>query len=364
MLAGAADNMGTEEMRMIIGRLRRAGFVLVFLWISACAAVGVVATSDPREELGNALALFDHGRPLPAERMIVDAIAQCEKTNDDVCIGKAYRVYGLFFQSAAVTEYRVQYQKYGFLDKTATWDTRYQASIFYFRKAGAIAQDTNHYDVLSNIHYLTGKDFALMHDIESACVEFAQSLDAHEEFQRRNPAATGAPIKGPGSFGDTIADIQRRMGCPGQSAPVRDRAKAGKSIVLNMTGSTVATTANDWHDFEDIWRDACMQEAAEVGAPFSMQESEPKPTGESGTLVVVDVADFRYVSAGARKMFGVMTGNAFINAQVAFHDLRSGDVWSNRTYNTSSTAWQGVNSAMTVKQVQAICHAIVAEITW
>jgi hypothetical protein len=349
---------------MIIGRLRRAGLVLVFLGISACAAMGVVATSDPRKELGNALALFDHGRPLPAERMIVDAIAQCEKTDNRVCIGEAYRVYGLFFQSAAVTEYRVQYQKYGFLDKTATWDTRYQASILYFRKAGAIAQDTDHYDVLSNIHYLIGKDFAYMHDMESACVEFAQSLDAYEEFQRRNPGATVAQIKGQGSFGDTIADIQRRMGCPGQSAPVRDRAEAGKSIVLNMTGSTVATTAKDWHDFKGVWRDACMQEAAEVGAAFSMQESEPKPTGESGTLVVVDVADYRYVSAGARKMFGVMTGNAYINAQVAFHDLRSGDVWSNRTYDTSSTAREGVFSAMTVKQVRAICHAIVAEITW
>jgi len=349
---------------MIIGRLRRAGLVLVFLGIAACAAVGVVATSDPRKELGNAVALLDHGRPLPVEHMIVDAIAQCEKTDNGACIGEAYRVYGLFFQSAAVTEYSVQYQKYGFLDKTTTWNTRYQTSILYFRKAGAIAQDTDHYDVLSNIHYLIGKDFALMHDIESACVEFSQSLDAHEEFQRGNPGATVAPIKGQVSFGDTIADIRRRMGCSGQSGPVRDRIEARKSIVLNMTGSTVTTTAKDWHDFKDIWRDACMQESAAAGAAFSIQESEPKPTGESGTLVVVDVADYRYVSAGARKNFGVMTGNAFINAQVAFHDLRSGDVWSNRTYDISSTASQGVHSAMTDKQVRGICHAIVAEITW
>jgi predicted nicotinamide N-methyase len=52
--------------------------------------MGVVATSDPRKELGNAVALFDHGRPLPAERMIVDAIAQCEKTDDGACIREAY----------------------------------------------------------------------------------------------------------------------------------------------------------------------------------------------------------------------------------------------------------------------------------
>jgi hypothetical protein len=62
------------------------------------------------------------------------------------------------------------------------------------------------------------------------------------------------------------------MGCPGQSGTVRNRAEAGKSIVLHITGSTDATTAKDWQDFKDIWRDECMQEATDGGAAFSMQE--------------------------------------------------------------------------------------------
>jgi hypothetical protein len=148
----------------------------------------------------------------------------------------------------------------------------------------------------------------------------------------------------------------------GQSAPTAVGAEAGKSIVLNMTGSTVVTTAKDWRDFKGVWRDACTLEAAAVGAAFSMQEGEPKPTGDFGTLVVVDVADYRYVSTGARIMLGVMTGNAYINAQVAFRDLKSGDVRSNKTYDTTSTAWQGIFSGMTVKQVRAMCHEIVGEI--
>jgi hypothetical protein len=348
---------------MRLGRLRLTGVVIVYLGITACAAVGVVATSDPTKELANAVELFDHGRPLPAEGMIVDAIAQCEKTDNTVCIGEANRVYGLFLQSASVTQYKAQYQKYGFLDKSVTWDTRFQASILYFRKAGAIAQETDHYDLLSNIHYHISRDFAYMHDIDDACAALAQSLDAHEEFQRRNPSASVELINGQRSFVDTISDIRRRTGCPGQSGPIRDPAEAAKSIVLNMSGSADSITAKDWRDFKNVWRDACSQEAAAVGASFSMQESEPKPTGDPGTLVVVDVADYHYVSAGTRKMFGVMTGNAFINARVAFHDLKSGGVWSNRTYDTSSSASQGVFAPMTDKQVRWICHAIVAEIT-
>lgn len=40
-----------------------------------------------------------------------------------------------------------------------------------------------------------------------------------------------------------------------------------------------------------------------------MQDALNAPTKSDGTLVVVDVEDYRYVSTGARIAFGVMTGN-------------------------------------------------------
>jgi hypothetical protein len=127
-----------------------------------------------------------------------------------------------------------------------------------------------------------------------------------------------------------------------QSAPVPVGAGTGKSIVLNMTGSTDSTTAKDWNDFKGLWRDACTQESTAVGVIFLMQEGEPKPTGDVGTLVVVDIVDYRYISTGARIMLGVMTGNAYINAKVTFRDLKSGDVRGDKTYDTSSSACQGI----------------------
>lgn len=148
-----------------------------------------------------------------------------------------------------------------------------------------------------------------------------------------------------------------------ESAPVPVGVQAtGKAIVLNVTGSTVATTAKDWADFKGLWREECAQEFAADGALFSMQDGEPKATGETGALVVVNVADYRYVSTGARIMFGVMTGNAYINAQVTFRDLRTGDVRASKSYDTSSSAWQGVFSGMTSKQVHAMCHEIVGQV--
>ncbi len=161
------------------------------------------------------------------------------------------------------------------------------------------------------------------------------------------------------ALGGCASTVQKTdVGAP---AAVSTGAGAGRPVVLNITGSTVATTARDWKDFKALWPDACSQEGAAAGASFSMQDGAPAPTGSDGTLVVLDVADYRYVSTGARLAFGIMTGNAFIKAQATFRDLRSGDVRKTKAYDTTSTAWQGVFSGMTTKQVRAMCHEIFTE---
>jgi len=147
-----------------------------------------------------------------------------------------------------------------------------------------------------------------------------------------------------------------------ESSPTHIGPSSGKTVVLNMTGSTASTTAKDWNDFKGLWREPCTHESVAVGDTFVVQDGEAKPTGQDGMLIVVDVADYRYVSAGTRIMFGVMTGNAYINAHVTFRDLKSGDVRSTKTYDTTSSAWEGVFSGMTSKQVSAMCHQIFVDI--
>ena len=144
--------------------------------------------------------------------------------------------------------------------------------------------------------------------------------------------------------------------------PVRVGPDSAKSIVLNVIGSKAATESKDWEALKGEWRAAMKSEAALAGISASLQEGDPRPTGQPGTLVVVDVDDYRYLSPGARYGFGVMTGNAFIKSKVQFRDLVKGDVLGERSYDTSSSAWQGVFSAMTDKQVDAICKQIVAEV--
>jgi hypothetical protein len=151
---------------------------------------------------------------------------------------------------------------------------------------------------------------------------------------------------------------------PDGAAPVPVGTKApGKNVVLNLTGSAETTAAKDWTGFKGIWKDECSDEFHEAEAQFSMQDGPPQATGSDGALVVVNVVDYRYVSIGARVMFGIMTGNAFINAQVGFRDLKTGEIWTTKTYDTTSSAWNGVFAAMTTKQVRAMCHEILGEVS-
>ncbi len=71
---------------------------------------------------------------------------------------------------------------------------------------------------------------------------------------------------------------------------------------------------------------------------FEVQKGEAHSSGETGTLLQVYVNDYRMVGIGSRIFFGVMTGNAYIDAKGTYSNLSDGAAFGERTYNTSSTA--------------------------
>lgn len=156
-----------------------------------------------------------------------------------------------------------------------------------------------------------------------------------------------------------LSGCAARMEKPDGQAPIRVGAQAATKLVLSLNGSDVATTADDWETMKGVWRDAFSQEAKNSGIAYAFQDGAAKHTGEDGTLLAVYVNDYRYVSKGARFGLGVMTGNAFIDSKVRFINLKDGELWGEQPYNTSSTAWEGVFSAMTAKQVEAICKKMI-----
>jgi hypothetical protein len=135
------------------------------------------------------------------------------------------------------------------------------------------------------------------------------------------------------------------------------------AVALQITGSSAMQSSPDWQTFRAEWRTAFAGAASGAGLPFSYQETESFDATPGTVFVKITVNDYRYVTSGARYGLGVMTGNAFIDASAQFIALPSRLEVGAKKYSTSSSAWEGIFSAMTDKQVMAISNEIVGEIT-
>lgn len=128
-------------------------------------------------------------------------------------------------------------------------------------------------------------------------------------------------------------------------------------LALAFKGNSKVEANEDWERLRQTWTNSMNSEAAAAG--YSIQ---PATASGSGLLVQVNVSNFRYLTPGSRMAVGIMSGNAWVNSSVDFIDQASGKNLGTRNYNTTSSAWEGVASAMTYKQVQAISKQIIADI--
>lgn len=145
-----------------------------------------------------------------------------------------------------------------------------------------------------------------------------------------------------------------------QSVPVP--AASAKKLVLNLSGTKTSTEARDWSKFKEEWRATFADHAKEAGITFSMQDGEPRPTNDAGTLLSVYVNDYRMVGIGSRIFFGAMTGNAYIDAKLVYNDLSTGKPFGEKSFNTTSSAWHGVFGKMTPQQVDNIAEDVFREL--
>src|SRR5581483_10318106 len=97
---------------------------LATLFMTGCAAVGVISSSDPLVKLNDAEALISMRRPVPAERLIREALDIYQQRGDAHGLAAAHRQYADLLISGAVVKNEVVYRRSGFQDKSVTYDTR------------------------------------------------------------------------------------------------------------------------------------------------------------------------------------------------------------------------------------------------
>jgi len=188
--------------------------LVLMLVISGCAAIGVPMTFNPDSKLSYAISLLDLDRPLPAEPLIQEAMHIYKKRGDDLGLANAYRTYAFFLQSKAVENWGKGYQRRGFMDKTVTFDNRYQKAIEYFEMSRDIYKQYSDYAMLTNIYLSIGKSYYFkFKDKKTACNNFTKSLECHLKFKEENPGETVELPEGFSSYEDYISAVKKEAGC-------------------------------------------------------------------------------------------------------------------------------------------------------
>ena len=130
-------------------------------------------------------------------------------------------------------------------------------------------------------------------------------------------------------------------------------------IALIIEGSTIAKNSSDWQLFRAEWRTGLYEAAVGVGMNFSFFDTDIPPETKPTILIILKIDDYRYITTSTRYSYGAMTGNAFMDIGVDLVELPARRLIISKKYKTSSSAWQGIFSAMTDKQIRAISDDII-----
>jgi tetratricopeptide (TPR) repeat protein len=201
--------------------MKLVGIVLVGSLLTACAGVGIVATADPLTKLNDAAVLFGQkDRPLPAERLILEAITIYQHNNDPHGLGNAYREYADLLTSPAVARRESHYRRDGFIDKSITFDNRlakanefYGKALEFYNQAAPQLRNAGHYDALTNVYVNMAWVHLALGQKEQACTDFDHTLEAYTQNMEHTPSAKPNFPARFSSLPEALAYERRRAGC-------------------------------------------------------------------------------------------------------------------------------------------------------
>lgn len=196
-----------------------AFFLLV---LTGCGGVGVVATSDPLSKLNDSYDLaFIQDRPIPAQRLIFEAMDIYKTQGDDRGLGLAYRNYADLLKSNAVGTGKQSkaFKENGFMDKSITFDNRLEKSKQYYSmaielltKSESATIQKSQYDILTNTYFNIATSYSGLDNLEQSCLFYDKALGAYQENIKLHPQAR--PNSAKGSIPEYVAAKKKQQQCP------------------------------------------------------------------------------------------------------------------------------------------------------
>lgn len=130
-------------------------------------------------------------------------------------------------------------------------------------------------------------------------------------------------------------------------------------LIVNFKAGNHVFRNAYWDPFKSLWRTAIQREASTYGYTVTEQVGPITTRSAPGLLLVIKVDDFRYVTGSDSDSD---SEQAWVDARVIYLDAQTAKEYGERSYNTSSPAWEGIASATTEVQVQAFAKSILNDI--
>jgi tetratricopeptide (TPR) repeat protein len=183
--------------------------------VGGCAGIGPAPLSVAANDLREAADLYGpQDRPVIAEKLIREAMETYRNNDDQLGLAEAYRSYGFFLRSQSVEgRWSQYYREHGFLDRSVTFDIRYEKSIAYLEQARAIFERYGRFDAMTNINLNIGFTYEVLGYQDAACEAFDRSVENNRDSLEQNAKLKVALPKGFDSYEDFLAPHRKRAGC-------------------------------------------------------------------------------------------------------------------------------------------------------
>lgn len=137
--------------------------------------------------------------------------------------------------------------------------------------------------------------------------------------------------------------------------------KLNGNVAVLLTANSAVMQKSGWLELESDWEKILPKIASAEKTNAAMISNESALTRNQTMLVKVKVNDFRYTSTAKRILLGVMAGNAYMDLEVEYIQLPSKRVLASKRINTTSSAWEGIASAVTPRQIQTVSKQIIQD---
>lgn len=193
--------------------MRKVLLILFFSVLCGCSAMFIPSTRDPYKKLTQAHNLVEMNRPLPAERLAIEALKEFQTNNDQWGMGQAYGELGVLYQSPAVKVWENYYRKDGFLEESVAFENRFTKSLEYFKRAEEIFQRLKAFDALTRMRLYMAELHQQLGHTEEACSSYQQALLSHNKFISEHPEAKEILPSDFSSFEELVSSKTKTLGC-------------------------------------------------------------------------------------------------------------------------------------------------------